>query len=852
MVQTTQITLRDRIQQIEDAISAGRIDEAMADCQQILARYPDALEIQRLLGEVYLAQGRLEEAQQTFDWILVSDPENVIVYCDRALICEHQSDIDTALDCYQQAYELSRGNNQIRQEFNNLSVKAGQQEFMLSRAGLARLYMRGHLLTQAIQEWEAVLAASPDRQDARLGLLETYWREGRYDEVERMAQRVLEEVPQCLKALLLLAHVASAYNMQRARDLVARSMILDPEMMLAQDLFSDLISSQPNDPFLALINAKPVELPGKEANGHGKTIDTINTLHYAAVAVEDGSSEDEHAAENVYHWGDIGNWSELDTRSVPQAEQPAHAQPQAAPPAAGFPASPAAPPASTWTPTPISAEPPAQEQQIDDYETWASQQEIDDDIDPALLEKQPWFQAEQAEASNDSDAQHAPGGTAVPGAKAAAPPDQPGLKSKPPEAEASWGTDPWATFPVKEESSAPPAWLDMLTNFEKRPPAKPVPSQAVPQVAATFDAIQPDEQGLSAFFSSSDEKEEDMGWPEWLKSLGAETLQPEASATGAAAPHPTYSDPWGDIFQAPPVTQLEPEPDLAQFADWADAREAAPQGVPDTDATLSWTAQIEQPAQAAAPGGEEATLTTLEYLEQSLLSQGFVPLQPGSLSAIAQEAAASTPPALPRPAPGVDELLAARDEAGAATAPEAQFAAQGAQPEVLASAPGEAAPAAQATQPEAAQAPVYSLDMLLDSELETTMRRPAVRLQPMQAESTQPERADAPAARRIDYSTRGADSKLTNKERLVKGYQLQLSGAYDDAMQEYRTLIRNAPESLGEVISNLRALLKLAPKYTAGYRVLGDAYMRQGEYLQAMEAYNKALTIAKRAKSQGR
>ena len=192
MVQTT---LRDRIQSIEDAISAGQIDDAMAHCQQILARYPDALEIQRLLGEVFLAQGRFDEAQQTFDWILVNDPENVIAYCDRALICEHLSDIDTALDCYQQAYELSRGNSQIRREFNQLSARVGQQEFMMSRAGLARLYMRGDLLTQAIQEWEAVLVAGPDRLDARLGLLETYWREGMYDQAEQTASRILEESP---------------------------------------------------------------------------------------------------------------------------------------------------------------------------------------------------------------------------------------------------------------------------------------------------------------------------------------------------------------------------------------------------------------------------------------------------------------------------------------------------------------------------------------------------------------------------------------------------------------------------------------------------------------------------------
>ncbi len=83
----------------------------------------------------------------------------------------------------------------------------------------------------------------------------------------------------------------------------------------------------------------------------------------------------------------------------------------------------------------------------------------------------------------------------------------------------------------------------------------------------------------------------------------------------------------------------------------------------------------------------------------------------------------------------------------------------------------------------------------------------------------------------------------------MKGYQYQLSGAYDEAMQEYRVIIRNAPELLEDVISNLRALLKINPHFSLGYRVQGDAYMRKGEYLQAMESYNKALTMAKKGKN---
>src|SRR5712692_5037855 len=256
-----QITLRDYLQNTEDAISSGHIDDAMANCQRMLSYFPDAIEAQRLLGEVYMAQGHLEEAQQTFDWILTNDPENVIAYCNRALISERTSDIDTALDCYQQAYELSRGNSHIRQEFNQLSAKVGQPSFMFSRAGLARLYMRGDLLTQALQEWDTVLAASPDRLDARIGLLEVYWREGLSDQVEQQARQILDEIPTCLKTLLLLANVIFARDPVQAHELIRRAEALDPEMVMAHEIFSDLKARQPADPFLALLKKEPVVLP---------------------------------------------------------------------------------------------------------------------------------------------------------------------------------------------------------------------------------------------------------------------------------------------------------------------------------------------------------------------------------------------------------------------------------------------------------------------------------------------------------------------------------------------------------------------------------------------------------------
>src|SRR5713226_8395886 len=297
-----QIMLRDYLQQAEDALSSARIDDALASCQHVLTHFPGSLEAQRLLGEIYLAQGHLEEAQQTFDWVLTSDPENVVAYCDRALISERLSDFDTALDCYQQAYELSRGNSQIRQEFNSLSAKVGQPDFMFSRAGLARLYMRGDLLTQAIQEWEIVLATTPDRLDARAGLLEAYWREEQFDRVEQLAKYILDENPSCLKALLLLAHTTAPRNLEQARELIKKAEALDPELVMARE---------PNDPFLALLKKSPIALP-----------DTANAQPIAAMTAAPTPEPTATTANSIQttaaSMGPVSGWSSSDSNAEVQ------------------------------------------------------------------------------------------------------------------------------------------------------------------------------------------------------------------------------------------------------------------------------------------------------------------------------------------------------------------------------------------------------------------------------------------------------------------------------------------------------------------------------------------------------
>ena len=908
----TQTTLREYLRTTEDAISSGRIEEAMANCQNILTYFPEALEAQRLLGEVYLAQGQLEEAQQTFEWILTNDPENVIVYCDRALISERTSDIDTALDCYQQAYELSRGNANIRQEFNQLSARVGQQEFMFSRAGLARLYMRGDLLTQALQEWEAVLAISPDRLDARLGLMETYWREGSYEKAEQVATQLLEEVPTCLKALLFLAHIASISNIQRARDFLIRAEALDPELSMAQELFADLAASQPGDPFLALLQKEPILLD----NGRPIQSKTASTPAQQPKSVS-------APLENTYgNWETLDNWNQQTQMST-----------------TGNHITPEMPSQPNWngsgddyqTYSPLQPDMPA---------AWVSQL---DQQTPASQEEPAWYQQN--------------------------------------------GAEHWSNELQEEEIGTPPAWLGTLTRSEQQqvsaanaaemPEAlrhapqeveeTTTPASPAPESKAQAQQAPGDEEAMPFFFPPDDESETDMGWPEWLKSLGAEALEPEQQEPPSAplpevAPAPSLSaaptpeweapkpsqplseadpwaalpalsaqnDAWADAGNQPDwmqqITPVEIQPAqnaspewMQQFspADNTPSQNAAPEwmqqfspadNTPSQNAAPEWMQQF-SPAQTpgqnqdarpdwmqqishsgslpyqepAMPAGsptneqEQRYISSLEDLERDLQSQGFVPMEPGSLASIAQGNVPVQPPQQESPS-ALSSALAQLSNFGQPPAAPATnepwwnsqngeqqvpgiphtpseslnpFTALGARTND--DAPHPFAPLPATPTPDAGQTltPAYRSDALLDSDLETTMKRPAITLQPMKAGNAHSER---PAANGKGRSERKPiehvdDSNLSNHERLVRGYQYQLNGAYEESMQEYRLIIRNAPELLEDVISNLRALLKINPRFSLGYRVLGDAYMRKGEYLQAMESYNKALTMAKKAKS---
>jgi cytochrome c-type biogenesis protein CcmH/NrfG len=68
-------------------------------------------------------------------------------------------------------------------------------------------------------------------------------------------------------------------------------------------------------------------------------------------------------------------------------------------------------------------------------------------------------------------------------------------------------------------------------------------------------------------------------------------------------------------------------------------------------------------------------------------------------------------------------------------------------------------------------------------------------------------------------------------------------GEVDQAMKAYMSLIKRRSE-LPNIISDLRAAVELDPDAAGLWQVLGDAYMKNDQVNDAIEAYRRGMEVA--------
>jgi tetratricopeptide (TPR) repeat protein len=247
-----QISLAEYCQQIEDAIQDGRYEEAVAHGRHILERYPKYVGAYWLLGKAMLEAGQDDQAADMFRRVLSADPEHMLAWVGMSETAKRRDELEDAVWYLQRAFELATDNEMVAEELRHLYGElegSEPQRLQLTESALAKLYLRGDLLTRAITELRKLIEEHPERLDLRVALAEALWRDGQRLQASQVCQEILEEQPYALKANLILGEIwSSSGRMAEAETYLERAEALDPENEMAQELFGSTSPLEPKEP----------------------------------------------------------------------------------------------------------------------------------------------------------------------------------------------------------------------------------------------------------------------------------------------------------------------------------------------------------------------------------------------------------------------------------------------------------------------------------------------------------------------------------------------------------------------------------------------------------------------------
>ncbi|MFP4346386.1 MAG: tetratricopeptide repeat protein, partial [Anaerolineales bacterium] len=244
----TEVTLSAYQDQIDYMVEEARYLEAFAHLRHILKQYPRYVDAYYLLGKMMLEAALPNLAIDMFRRVLNAQPEHLLARIGLGLAHEHLGNSKAALWNLERAFELDPGNEELAGELRRLYAQQGgvmPDHLSLTRAGLARLYLRGDLYGRAAEEFQAMLEKEPLRVDLRVALAEAYWRDDQIVQAADVCQQTLTDFPYSLKANLLLGTLWLKSGQEEGERYLQRAREIDPQNDLATQLFGSASLMEP-------------------------------------------------------------------------------------------------------------------------------------------------------------------------------------------------------------------------------------------------------------------------------------------------------------------------------------------------------------------------------------------------------------------------------------------------------------------------------------------------------------------------------------------------------------------------------------------------------------------------------
>ena len=233
--------LRDFLQWGEQALALRHNELAEEIARYLLRQSPSNLSARALLGNVYLKSARLKDAEDHLLQALDMDPEDVATLTSYAEVLEALVRDEERLVVLRRAFECDPTRTEVKQRL--LALEGGLKREtsgngLLTRGGLARIHLRSGLLEHAIAEFRYLLEETHIHWSGQVALMEAYWLNGDRQATSRLADEIVREHPNCLKAILLSADVRAHMGLiDQARQLLERARQIDPDFALARALY---------------------------------------------------------------------------------------------------------------------------------------------------------------------------------------------------------------------------------------------------------------------------------------------------------------------------------------------------------------------------------------------------------------------------------------------------------------------------------------------------------------------------------------------------------------------------------------------------------------------------------------
>ena len=176
------------VRDIENYVAHGLLTAAIEECLRVMEVAPQYLDVHLMLGEIYVRQGKIEQAIAKY-----------AVLIDTYMV---NGRIDDAISTYRRILQLEPNNLTYRVKLIELLSRQGRSEEVLSERMLAAdSYLRLGYADRAIQEYEQALLTSPNNTMLRLNYAGALMKAGRVAQAASEYQRVLQVEPNNVNAL---------------------------------------------------------------------------------------------------------------------------------------------------------------------------------------------------------------------------------------------------------------------------------------------------------------------------------------------------------------------------------------------------------------------------------------------------------------------------------------------------------------------------------------------------------------------------------------------------------------------------------------------------------------------------